>query len=67
MEGWRLVEEGVCGPEDIDTVMTGGLGLRWSFIGPFETAHLNAPDGTLIRALLASSVESTSSVEKLKM
>lgn len=45
MEGWRLVEEGVCGPEDIDTVMTGGLGLRWSFIGPFETAHLNAPDG----------------------
>ena len=57
----------MCGPEDIDTVMTGGLGLRWSFIGPFETAHLNAPDGTLIRALLASSVESTSSVEKLKM
>ena len=55
----------MCGPEDIDTVMTGGLGLRWSFIGPFETAHLNAPDGTLIRALLASSVES--SVETLKM
>jgi len=45
MEGWRLVEEGVCGPEDIDTVMTGGLGLRWSFIGPFETANLNAPNG----------------------
>lgn len=44
-EGWRLVEERVCGPEDIDTVMTGGLGLRWSFIGPFETANLNAPNG----------------------
>src|SRR5690606_37888678 len=22
-----------------------GLGLRWSFMGPFETIDLNAPDG----------------------
>ena len=44
-ESWRLVEDGVCDPQDIDTVMTGGLGLRWSFIGPFETIHLNAPGG----------------------
>ena len=44
-EGWRLVEDGVCDAEDIDNVMTGGLGIRWSFIGPFQTAHLNAPGG----------------------
>lgn len=44
-ESWRLVEDGVCDPEDIDTVMTGGLGLRWSFIGPFQTIHMNAPEG----------------------
>ena len=44
-EGWRLVQDGVCDAKDIDTVMTAGLGIRWSFIGPFETAHLNAPDG----------------------
>lgn len=44
-ESWRLVEDGVCDPQDIDTVMTSGLGLRWSFIGPFQTIHLNAPEG----------------------
>merc|ERR1712113_405348 len=44
-EGWRLIQDGVCDAKDIDTVMTAGLGIRWSFIGPFETAHLNAPDG----------------------
>ena len=44
-EGWRLIRNGVCDAKDIDAVMTGGLGLRWSFIGPFETAHLNAPEG----------------------
>ena len=25
--------------------MKDGLGLRWSFMGPFETIELNAPDG----------------------
>ena len=28
--------------EDIDKVMTHGLGTRYAFIGPFMTAHLNA-------------------------
>ncbi|XP_046847700.1 lambda-crystallin homolog [Xenia sp. Carnegie-2017] len=45
MEGWRLVEDGLCSPEDVDTVMSKGLGLRYSFMGPFETMHLNAPKG----------------------
>lgn len=39
------VEDGVCTPQDIDTTMTQGLGLRYSLQGPFETIHLNAPGG----------------------
>src|SRR3546814_5295502 len=31
--------------EDIDTTVKDGLGLRWSFMGPFETIDLNAPGG----------------------
>lgn len=45
MESWRIVEEGICSPEDVDTAVKEGLGLRWSFMGPFETIDLNAPDG----------------------
>jgi 3-hydroxyacyl-CoA dehydrogenase len=44
-EAWHLVGEGYCEPEDIDAVLTDGLALRWASIGPFEVAHLNAPDG----------------------
>ena len=29
-------------PEDIDTVLTDGLGMRYSILGPFEAIHLNA-------------------------
>ena len=28
--------------EDVDKVMWAGLGMRYAFIGPFETMHLNA-------------------------
>ena len=38
----RFFQDGVCSPEDVDTVMSKGLGLRYSFMGPFETMHLNA-------------------------
>jgi len=41
-ECWRLVSDKVVSLEDIDKVMTEGLGRRYAFIGPFETAHLNA-------------------------
>ncbi|SEP79762.1 3-hydroxyacyl-CoA dehydrogenase [Devosia sp. YR412] len=44
-EALHLVGEGYCTPEDIDAVLTYGLALRWASIGPFEVAHLNAPDG----------------------
>ena len=31
--------------EDLDKTIRDGLGLRWSFMGPFETIELNAPGG----------------------
>ena len=42
MEAWRLVEDGIISPEGVDTAIAEGLGLRYSFMGPFEVMHLNA-------------------------
>jgi L-gulonate 3-dehydrogenase len=44
-EAMHLVEEGYADPADIDATVREGLGLRWSFMGPFETIDLNAPAG----------------------
>ncbi len=44
-EAWALFEEGYASAEDIDKTVKEGLGLRWSFMGPFETIDLNAPGG----------------------
>lgn len=44
-EAFRLVEEGYVSPQDLDVTVKDGLGLRWSFMGPFETIELNAPGG----------------------
>lgn len=44
-EAFRLVAEGYASPEDVDIGIRDGLGLRWSFMGPFETIDLNAPGG----------------------
>jgi L-gulonate 3-dehydrogenase len=44
-EAFRLVEQGYCSMADIDKTVKDGLGLRWSFMGPFETIDLNAPAG----------------------
>jgi L-gulonate 3-dehydrogenase len=41
----RLYADGYASAADLDTVMRDGLGLRWSFMGPFETIDLNAPGG----------------------
>ncbi|XP_049837385.1 lambda-crystallin [Schistocerca gregaria] len=38
----RLVADGVLNVSDIDKVMSEGLGMRYAFLGPLETAHLNA-------------------------
>jgi L-gulonate 3-dehydrogenase len=44
-EALRLVGEGYVSPQDLDKTVKDGLGLRWSFLGPFETIELNAPRG----------------------
>ena len=44
-EAFRLVAEGYVSPQDLDHTISDGLGLRWSFMGPFETIELNAPGG----------------------
>jgi L-gulonate 3-dehydrogenase len=44
-EAFRLVEDGYISVEDLDKTIKDGLGLRWSFMGPFETIDLNAPGG----------------------
>ncbi len=44
-EAFRLVQDGYVSPEDLDRTIADGLGLRWSFMGPFETIELNAPGG----------------------
>ena len=44
-EAFRLVGEGYVSAEDLDHTIKDGLGLRWSFMGPFETVELNAPGG----------------------
>jgi L-gulonate 3-dehydrogenase len=44
-EALRLAAAGYASVEDIDTTVKRGLGLRWAFMGPFETIDLNAPGG----------------------
>jgi 3-hydroxyacyl-CoA dehydrogenase len=44
-EAYCLVRDGVATVADIDTVMTEGLGPRWSIVGPFETVDLNTRGG----------------------
>lgn len=44
-EAYCLVRDGVAEVEDIDALVREGLGLRWSIIGPFETADLNTQGG----------------------
>jgi 3-hydroxyacyl-CoA dehydrogenase len=50
-EAYRLVDDGIASPADIDLVMKTGLGPRWALSGPFETADLNAPGGIRDHAL----------------
>lgn len=46
-EALRLVADDVVSVEDLDATVKHGLGLRWSFMGPFETIDLNAPGGLI--------------------
>ncbi|WP_454857548.1 3-hydroxyacyl-CoA dehydrogenase [Rhizobium binxianense] len=44
-EAFRLVEDGIVSSGDVDAAISEGLGLRWFFMGPFETIDLNAQGG----------------------
>ncbi len=44
-EAFRLVHEQTASAADVDTAVRCGLAPRWSFMGPFETIDLNAPNG----------------------
>ncbi|QPF82495.1 3-hydroxyacyl-CoA dehydrogenase [Bradyrhizobium genosp. L] len=44
-EAFRLVEDGIVNAEEVDRAIADGLGLRWSFMGPFQTIDLNAKTG----------------------
>jgi 3-hydroxyacyl-CoA dehydrogenase len=44
-EALRMVQGGYATADDVDKTLRDGLGLRWSFMGPFETIDLNAPGG----------------------
>ena len=44
-EAIHLVADGVADPADVDATISEGLGLRWAFMGPFQTMDLNAPAG----------------------
>ena len=41
-EAAAQIKEGIISVEDVDAVMSHGLGMRYAFMGPYETAHLNA-------------------------
>jgi len=44
-EAFDLVAKGYVTPQDLDRTISDGLGLRWSFLGPFQAIELNAPGG----------------------
>lgn len=44
-EAYCLVRDGVITPQDLDLIVTQGLGKRWSITGPFATSALNVRGG----------------------
>jgi 3-hydroxybutyryl-CoA dehydrogenase len=43
-EAWALVDDGVCTFEDVDRVLTRGLGPRWAAVGPYEAMDFGGLD-----------------------
>ena len=43
-EAFHMVEAGIVSPEDLDRIMKYGLGFRYSWLGPLETADLGGLD-----------------------
>ncbi len=49
-EAYCLVRDGIASVDDVDKIVRDGLGLRWSFMGPFETVDLNTQGGVASHA-----------------
>jgi 3-hydroxybutyryl-CoA dehydrogenase len=43
-EALHIVETGAASPQDVDTAVKAGIGFRWSWLGPLETADLGGLD-----------------------
>jgi len=50
-ESIYLVQQGVISVEDLDTLMTNSLGLRWATVGPFKGIHLGGGPGGITHFL----------------
>jgi L-gulonate 3-dehydrogenase len=55
-ECWRLIADDILSVKDIDSVMNDGLGMRYAFLGPMETAHLNAEGKYIARNYKSPSI-----------
>jgi L-gulonate 3-dehydrogenase len=49
-EAYCLVRDGVVSMDDLDKIIRDGLGMRYAFIGPFETSDLNVRGGIAAHA-----------------
>ena len=63
-EAYCLVRDGIADVEDIDTIVRDGLGLRWSVVGPFETADLNRRGGIAAHARIMGAAYESMGVER---
>ena len=50
-EAARLVDAGVCDFKDVDDAVTGGVGLRWAFMGPALCYHFAGGRGGIEHSL----------------
>jgi len=50
-EAARLVDAGVCDFKDVDDAVTGGVGLRWAFMGPALCYHFAGGRGGIDHSL----------------
>lgn len=44
-EMFRVIDDGLMTPADVDALIRDGFALRWAFLGPLEGVDLNAPGG----------------------
>lgn len=63
-EAVRLVLQGYCTPEDVDTAVTYGPGMRWAFVGPFLTYALAGGEGGLKRTFEMFAPRDTMSTDR---